>query len=99
MTIHETRTELDAEEVLARAEVLFTTLFSPYASFVTDRSADHIRLRSEVAEVVIGALQRDGHTLVRGSASRGEDVLARFLCEISNPDAAREEQHRYRRRQ
>ncbi len=99
MTIHQTRTQLSAEEVLARAEVLFTTLFSPYASFVADRSAGHIRLRSEVAEVVIGALQRDGHTLIRGSASRGECVLSRLLCEISHPDAVREEQHRYRRRQ
>jgi hypothetical protein len=82
VTIHETRTDLEPAEVLARARSFFPLAGTPYAAFPESEGDGFLRLRMEVGEMVIAAGTRDGTTWVRGSASRGIPLLTHFLTTL-----------------
>lgn len=95
MKIHETRTSLPSKEVIERARAFFTHAASPYAAFAERAGEGYIKLGLEVGEIVIGCVpQEDGSILVRGSASRGEHLLTRFLISLGEPTDARQSLHR-----
>ena len=95
MRIHEIRTHLSADEVIERARSFFTHSGTPYASFEENVGAGWIRLFLEVGEILIGTVERDCVTLVRGSASRGAHLLTRFLVTLGAPGDARQTLHRH----
>lgn len=90
MLIQEVLTDLPPAEVIERAELFFTTRFSPYAGFMQDRGEGHIRFGIEAGEILIGAVPQDGRTLVRGSASRPHHVLSAFLTTLASPEDVRQ---------
>ena len=85
MTIHEVDTALSPAEVFARAAAFFPLAGSAYAAFPEPVRSGYLQLRMEVGEMVIAASQTGGVTRVRGSASRGEHLLTRFLATLSSP--------------
>ena len=85
MTIHEVDTALSPAEVFARAAAFFPLAGSAYAAFPEPARSGYLQLRMEVGEMVIAASQTGGVTRVRGSASRGEHLLTRFLATLSSP--------------
>lgn len=90
MLIQEVTTDLPPGEVLSRAKEFFTLRFSPYGGFLSDESEQHVRFTNEVAELVIGAAEKDGRTEVRGSTSRMHNELSQFLASLDVPGAVRE---------
>jgi hypothetical protein len=99
MTIHEIRTDLSPAEVIERARTFFALAGTPSAAFPEQRGAGFLKLHVEVGEIVIAALPEDDHTRVRGSASRGAQLLMRFLTTLGHPLDARQTVNRYRDRQ
>ena len=95
MKIHEIRTQHTPEEVIERARRFFALAGSPYAAFSEEGGDRYLKLFMEVGEIVIGCIPEGGVTLVRGSASRGEHVLTKFLTTLAPPLEARQELHRY----
>ena len=67
----------------------------PAAAFSEEGGDRYLKLFMEVGEIVIGCVPEGGVTLVRGSASRGEHVLTKFLTTLAPPQEARQELHRY----
>ena len=96
MTIHEIKTDLSPAEVIERARTFFALAGTPSAAFPEKRGAGFVKLHVEVGEIVIAALPADDHTRVRGSASRGAQLLMRFLTTLGHPLDARQTVHRYR---
>jgi hypothetical protein len=94
MTIHEIRTRLSPAEVIERARSFFALAGTPYASFPERAGKGYLKLHMEVGEIVIGAAERDGETVVRGSASRGAHLLTGFLTTLAPPLDARCTTHR-----
>ena len=97
MRIHETTTPLPPREVLARARAFFTHAGSAYASFEERSDEGYIKLFLEVGEIVIGTIPSPAGTRVRGSASRGEHLLTRFLATLAEPGEVRQSLHRHGR--
>lgn len=97
MTIYETHTELGPLEVVERARAFYQGVRTPYAAYADDAGSAHLRLKLEVGEVMIGASRNGGSTRVRGSASRGSHLLARFFASIAPAASARREVNRYGR--
>ena len=97
MRIHETRTQLTPDQVIDRARAFFTLSSSSYAAFQEQVGDGYLKLFMEVGEIVIGTVPRDGYTLVRGSASRGEHILTKFLVTLSPSLEPRQALHRYGR--
>lgn len=95
MKIHEIRTQHTPVEVIERARSFFGLASSPYAAFSEEVGEGYLKLFMEVGEIVIGCVPEDGVTLVRGSASRGEQMLTQFLTTLAPPLEARQELHRY----
>lgn len=83
MLVQEAATELSAAEVLQLAREWFTTRFSPYAGFIEESSATHLRFEIEAGELIIGVASRDGQTVVRGSTSRLHHELSQFLMTVA----------------
>ena len=84
MRIHEIRTLHSPAEVIERARRYLTLARTPYASFEEKVGDGYLKLFLEVGEIVIGCVQEDGRTLVRGSASRGEHLLTGFLASLGH---------------
>ena len=97
MTIYETHTELAPAEVVERARAFYQGVRTPYAAYVDEGGSAHLRLKLEVGEVMIGAFRNGGSTRVRGSASRGSHLLARFFASIAPAAEARREVNRHGR--
>lgn len=95
MRIHEVQTGLAPEEVIERAREFFTFDRSPYAAFEEKSGSGYLKLFLEVGEIVIGANASGGVTVVRGSASRGDHLLASFLTTLASPHDPRQVLHRY----
>jgi len=91
MKIHEIRTQHTPAEVIERARSFFGLASSPYAAFSEEVGEGYLKLFMEVGEIVIGCVPEDGVTLVRGSASRGEQMLTQFLTTLAPPLEARQE--------
>jgi hypothetical protein len=97
MTIYETHTDLAPSEVVERARAFYEGVRTPYAAYVDEGGSAHLRLKLEVGEVTIGAIRNGGSTQVRGSASRGAHLLARFFATIAPASEARWEVNRHGR--
>jgi hypothetical protein len=84
MNITEATTTLPPAEVIERARVYFAGIRSPNTPTVQDGGESWLRLHLDMGEVVIAALpEPDGEgTRVRGSASRGVALVARFLTTL-----------------
>ena len=86
-TLQETRTPLAPAAVLAAAREFFARRPSIYAAFPEQEGAHHVTLRGQGGEeVVIGAIERDGATLVTGASYMFDAQVARFLATL--PPAA-----------
>ena len=90
MLIQETTTDLPRAEVLTRARDFFMTRFSPYGAAVEEESDAHLKLACEAGEVVIGASDQGGRTLVRGSSSRLHHEISQFLLTLAPPEDVRQ---------
>jgi hypothetical protein len=90
MLILEVETELNSGEVVSRAKDFFTTRFSPGTGFVQEIGDAHIRFHTEAGAVSIGVAERDGRTVVRGSASRLHHPLSQFLASVARPEEVRQ---------
>ena len=97
MRIHETITILPPHEVLSRARAFFAHAGSSYASFEEHADQGYVKLFLEVGEIVIGTVPAAEGTRVRGSASRGEHLLTRFLTTLSAPGDLKQSLHRHGR--
>ena len=86
MTIFETRTRLTPTEVIESARGYFTHAGTPYAASAEKSGPGYLKLHMDVGEVVIGATEQEGWTLVRGSASRGGHLLARFMTVLGTSE-------------
>jgi len=89
MLIQEVTTDLEPEEVIARARVFFTERYSPYAGFIEDEGPTHIRFRVEAGTLMIGVGRRDGRNVVRGSTARLQHELSQFLSGLALPEEVR----------
>lgn len=90
MLIQEVLTDMSPAEVVEKARTFFLTRFSAYTGFVQDEGPTHIRFAVEVGEVLIGTVQQDGRTLVRGSTSRLHHELSQFLGTLSETEVVRQ---------
>ncbi len=81
--MQETRTTLAPADVLAAAKEFFARRNSIYAAFPEQESAAHVSLRGQGGEeVVIGALVRDGTTLVTGASYMFDAQVSRFFATL-----------------
>jgi len=82
-TMQETRTTLPPADVLAAAKEFFARRNSIYAAFPEQESAAHVSLRGQGGEeIVIGALVRDGTTLVTGASYMFDAQVSRFFATL-----------------
>lgn len=95
MTIHEVHTDLSPAEVIRRARSFFTLAGTPYAAFAEISGDGFLKLHLEVGEIIIAALPRGDSTWVRGSASRGGHLLARFLTALAPALDGKQTTHRH----
>jgi len=94
MTHYEISTDLTPAEVFTRARSFFSLQGGPCSAFPEREGDGFLRLHLEVGEVVIGVMERDGSTWVRGSASRGAHLLTRFLMTLAAPYDLKQTTHR-----
>ncbi len=81
--MQETRTTLPPADVLAAAKEFFARRNSIYAAFPEQESAAHVSLRGQGGEeIVIGALVRDGTTLVTGASYMFDAQVSRFFATL-----------------
>lgn len=80
MRVHEAWTELSPAAVIERARRYFGSQQSPKSAFVEEVGENHLRLHLDMGEIVLGVVPSGSGYLVRGSASRGEGALSRFLA-------------------
>jgi len=86
-TMQETRTTRTPAEVLTAAKEFFARRHSIYSAFPEQESAAHLTLRGQGGEeIVIGALARDGATLVTGGSYMFDAQISRFFATL--PPAA-----------
>lgn len=85
--MQELRTTLTPAEVLDAAKEFFSRRVNIYAAFPEQESAAHLTLRGQGGEeIVIGAIARDGATLVTGASYMFDAQVSRFLSTL--PQAA-----------
>jgi len=85
--MQETRTSLTPAEVLQGAKEFFARRVSIYSAFVEQESATHVSLRGQGGEeIIIGAMERDGATLVTGASYIFDAQIGRFFSML--PPAA-----------
>lgn len=81
------RTTRPPAEVLAAAKEFFARRNSIYSAFPEQESAAHVTLRGQGGEeIVIGAIERDGATLVTGATYMFDAQVSRFFATL--PPAA-----------
>jgi hypothetical protein len=86
-TMQEMRTTRPPAEVLAAAKEFFARRNSIYSAFPEQESAAHVTLRGQGGEeIVIGAIERDGATLVTGATYMFDAQVSRFFATL--PPAA-----------
>ena len=82
-TLQEYRSTLPPAEVLARAKAFFSRRNSLYATFLEQEGPTHVTFRGQGGEeLVIGAIVRDGATLVTGSTYLFDMQVARFFSTL-----------------
>ena len=81
--MQEARTTLTPADVLAAAKEFFARRPSLYSAFPEQESATHVSMRGQGGEeVVIGALLRDGATLVTGATYMFDAQVSRFFATL-----------------
>ena len=90
MLVQEVNTHLPPAEVVRMARDFFTTRFTQYGAFVQEESDSHIVFRLDAGELVIGTVEEEGKTLVRGSTSRVHHELSQFLTTLAPPEDVRQ---------
>ena len=82
-TLQDFRTTLAPADVLGAAKKFFSRRNSLYAAFLEQESATHLTFRGQGGEeLVIGAVAREGSTLVSGSSYIFDMQIARFFTTI-----------------
>lgn len=82
-TLLETRTSLPPAEVLKDAKEFFARRVSIYSAYVEQESATHVALRGQGGEeIIIGAMVRDGATLVTGASYIFDAQIGRFFSTL-----------------
>lgn len=85
--MQELRTTLTPAQVLDAAKEFFSRRVNIYAAFPEQESAAHLTLRGQGGEeIVIGAIPRDGATLVTGASYMFDAQVSRFFSTL--PPAA-----------
>jgi hypothetical protein len=90
MLIQEVYTDHPPAEVVRLAKEFFLTRFSPYGADVDGEGDGYVSFRLEAGELVIGAGEDDGRTLVRGSTSRIHHELSQFLTLLNVAEEVRQ---------
>lgn len=86
-TLQETTTSLSPAEVLVAARRFFARRNSIYTAFQDMEGPTFVSMRGMGGEeVVIGAMLRDGVTVVSGSTYMFDQQVARFLSLLPTPD-------------
>lgn len=82
-TLQEMHTTLSPAEVLAAAKEFFTRRISIYSAFPEQESATHVTLRGQGGEeITIGAIPRDGATMVTGGSYMFDAQVSRFFASL-----------------
>jgi len=85
--MQEARTTLAPAQVLEAAKEFFARRINIYAAFPEKEGPTYVSLRGQGGEeIVIGAIERDGATLVTGASYMFDAQVARFLSML--PPAA-----------
>ena len=83
-TLQEYRSTLSPAEVLAQAKQFFPRRASLYAAFLEKEGPSFVSFRGQGGEeLLIGALERDGATLVTGSSYLFDMQIARFFTTLA----------------
>ena len=90
MLVQEVLTDIPESEVIGRAKAFFTGRASQYTGLIAEEGPSHARFEIEAGELVIGVLQQDGRTLVRGSTSRLHHELSQFLTTLAPAEEVRQ---------
>jgi len=82
-TLQEYRTTLPPAEVIARAKDFFSRHVKIYAAFIEREGPGYVGFRGQGnEELYIGAIERDGATLVTGSTYLYDMHVARFFTTL-----------------
>ena len=82
-TLQEYHTTLSPADVIARAKEFFTRQVTIYAAFVEREGPGYVGFRGQGnEELFIGAIERDGATLVTGSTYLYDMHVARFFTTL-----------------
>lgn len=82
-TLQETATTLSPADVIAAAKHFFARRNSIYTAFPDMEGPNFVSMRGMGGEeVVIGAVEKDGHTAVSGSTYMFDQQVARFLASL-----------------
>lgn len=88
-TLQEMRTPLPPAVVLSAAKEFFSRRASIYNAFPEQESATHLTMRGQGGEeITIGAIERDGATLVTGGSYMFDMHVARFFATLPAAPAA-----------
>jgi hypothetical protein len=83
-TLQEYRTTLPPAAVLAAAKKFFSDRNSIYAAFLDQEGPGYVSFRGQgTEELVIGALEHEGATLVTGSTYLFDMQVARFFTTLA----------------
>lgn len=87
--IQEIVTTMTPAQVLAAAKDFFTNRTGIYSAFLEQEGAGYLTFRGQGGEeLVIGAIEADGATVVRGSTYLFDQQVSRFLASL-DPTPAR----------
>ncbi len=79
-TLQEAATTLSPAEVIAAAKTFFAKRNSIYSAFLEREGPSHVTFRGQGGEeIVVGAVTKDGDTLVTASTYLFDPQVARFL--------------------
>lgn len=82
-TLQEYRTTLPAAEVIARAKQFFMSRVKIYAAFIEREGPGYVGFRGQGGEeLYIGAVDKDGATLVTGTTYFYDMHVARFFTTL-----------------
>lgn len=83
-TLQEYRSALAPAAVLAQAKQFFANRPNIYAAFLEKEGPNHVAFRGQGGEeLLIGAIERDGATLVTGSSYLFDMQIARFFTTLA----------------
>jgi len=82
-TLQEYRTTLPPAEVIARAKEFFTNRVKIYTAYIEREGPGYVGFRGQGnEELFIGAVEKDGITLVTGSTYLYDMAVARFFTTL-----------------